>query len=81
MIMSDRLYDTLKGIQRILLPALATLYIGFGEVWAGVIALPYPAQIAATITLIDTFLGVMLGISASNYNKIHEASVDEADGQ
>lgn len=72
MIMKNSTYDILKWIQRIVLPALATLYIGFGEIWAGVINLPYPAQVGATITLIDTFLGAILGISAAAYNKALE---------
>ena len=72
MIMDNKVYDILKWIQRIVLPALATFYIGLGEIWVGIIDLPYPAQIAATITLIDTFLGALLGVSAANYKKVME---------
>lgn len=72
MIMKNSTYDILKWIQRIVLPALATFYIGLGEIWVGIINLPYPAQIAATITLVDTFLGALLGISAAAYNKAME---------
>ena len=38
-----------------------------------IIYLPYPEQVAATITAIDTFLGVILGISSANYYKEQEA--------
>lgn len=67
--MSDKTYDVLKWIQRLLLPALATLYLALGAIWKDIIYLPYPEQVAATITAIDTFLGVILGISSANYYK------------
>ena len=67
--MSDKTYDILKWIQRLLLPALATLYLALGSIWKDIIYLPYPEQVAATITAIDTFLGVILGISSANYYK------------
>lgn len=72
MILNDKVYDVLKWIQRLLLPALATLYLALGSIWKDILYLPYPEQVAATITAIDTFLGVILGISTANYNKLHE---------
>ena len=36
---------------------------------AGIWGLPYGEQVVGTITAIDTFLGVLLGISSANYNK------------
>lgn len=69
MIIKDSVYDVLKWIQRLLLPAIATLYLALGAIWKDIIYLPYPEQVAATITAIDTFLGVILGISTANYNK------------
>ena len=74
--MSDKTYDVLKWIQRLFLPALATLYLALGSIWKDVIYLPYPEQVAATITAIDTFLGVILGISSANYYKEQEANSD-----
>lgn len=67
--MTNKIYDILKWIQRIALPALATLYLAVGSIWAGIISLPYPEQVAATAMAIDTFLGVLLGISHAQYNK------------
>lgn len=69
MILPNKWYDVLKWVAQILLPALASFIIGFGQIWDGIINIPYPAEIAATVTLIDTFLGVLLGISSSNYYK------------
>jgi len=63
--MKNGTYDVLKYIALIILPALATLYAGLGKVWG----LPFTAEIPATITLVDTFLGSALMISTSNYNK------------
>lgn len=62
--MSNKLYDTLKWIAQILLPALGTLYFALAGIWN----FPYGEQIVGTITAIDTFLGVCLGISTINYN-------------
>ena len=63
--LSNDLYDKLKWIALILLPALSVLYLALAGLWD----LPYPEQIAGTIMAIDTFLGAVLGISTENYNK------------
>ncbi len=63
--MSNRLYDILKYIAQIVLPALATLYLTLAGIWG----LPYGEAISGTIMAIDTFLGVLLKISSSNYQK------------
>ena len=65
MILSDRLYNILKYIAQIILPGLATLYLAIAGIWN----LPFGEQISGTIMAIDTFLGVLLGISTANYNK------------
>lgn len=63
--MSNKTYDILKWVAQYLLPALATLYFAVAKIWG----LPYGEEIVGTITAIDTFLGVLLGISTANYNK------------
>ena len=63
--MSNKVYDVLKWIAMYLLPALGTLYFALASIWG----LPYGEQIVGTITAIDTFLGVILGISTTQYNK------------
>ena len=63
--MSNKVYDILKWIAQILLPALATLYFGIAKIWN----LPYSEEIVGTITAIDLFLGALLGISTIQYNK------------
>ena len=66
--MSNKLYDILKWIAQIVLPAIATLYFALASIWG----LPYGEQIVGTITAIDAFLGAILGISTVNYNKRKE---------
>lgn len=66
--MSNKVYDTLKWIAQILLPALGTLYFALAGIWN----FPYAEAVVGTITAVDTFLGVILGISTVNYNKKKE---------
>ena len=75
MIFSNKDYDTLKWIAQIFLPALGTLYFALAQIWG----LPYGEQIVGTISAIDTFLGVCLGISSDNYykNKNGDSSIDD----
>lgn len=63
--MSNKVYNILKWVAMIVLPALATLYLGLSNVWG----LPYGEEVSATITLINTFLGTVLMISTNQYNK------------
>ena len=63
--MSSKVYDILKYITQIFLPAFATLYFALAQTWG----LPYGEEIVGTLTAIDTFLGVCLGISSAKYNK------------
>ena len=63
--MKKEIYDFLKKVALVVLPALATLVITIFEIWD----IPFGQQIGATITAIDTTLGVILGISNRNYNK------------
>ena len=65
MIMNDKVYDILKLIAQVILPALGTLYFAIAQIWG----LPYGEEIVGTITAIDAFLGAVLGISSINYNK------------
>lgn len=63
--LSNKLYDILKWVAQILLPAIATLYFALSSIWG----LPYGEQIVGTITAVDAFLGVCLGVSTMQYNK------------
>ena len=74
--LSNKVYDALKWVAQILLPALGTLYFALASIWG----FPYAEQIVGTITAVDTFLGVILGISTMQYNKIQKVK-EAQDGQ
>ena len=63
--MSNTVYDIIKWIALILLPAIGTLYFALAGIWS----LPYAEQVVGTITAVDTFLGAVLCISTATYNK------------
>lgn len=63
MTLSNKKYDVLKWIAQYFLPALAALWLGLAKVWG----FPYGTEIGATLSLIDVFLGAVLGISSKNY--------------
>ena len=63
--MSNKMYDVLKWIAMVFLPAIATLYFALAGIWG----FPYGEEIVGTITAVDTCLGVLLGISSAQYKK------------
>lgn len=69
--LSNKTYDILKWIAQYLLPAAGTLYFSISQIWG----LPCGEQVVGTITALDTFLGVLLGLSSNTYNK--EIPTDE----
>ena len=71
--MSNNVYDVLKFIAQIVLPALATLWSALGKIWGW----PLVTEITATICAVDTFLGALLGISSMQYAKQEKQPPDE----
>ena len=63
--MSNKLYDILKYIAQVVLPAIGTFYFAIAQIWG----LPYGEQIVGTITALDTLLGALLMISSAQYKK------------
>ena len=66
--MSNKVYNILKYVALIVLPALATLLLGLGELW-NISMMP---KIAGTVTLLATFLGTILQVSTAKYWKEKE---------
>jgi len=62
---SNKVYDVLKWIAQVFLPALITLY----GVIATALNLPYTDIITTIAIGVDAFLGSILGISSYNYHK------------
>ena len=71
--MSNQVYDILKFIAQILLPAIGTLYFALAKIWG----FPYAAEIVGTISAVDAFLGALLGISTMQYNNEQTEAADE----
>lgn len=63
--LNDKIYDILKWLVIIVMPACATLYAALSSVWGW----PFAEQVTTTITAVDTFLGAVLCISTVNYHK------------
>lgn len=72
MIMNSRVYDVLTYIAAIILPALSALYAALAGIWG----LPYAVEITGTIMAIDTFLGALLKVSKSKYDKENSNDFD-----
>lgn len=70
--MSNKVYDVLKKVAQVWLPALGTLYFALASIWG----LPYGEAIVGTITAVDAFLGAVLGISTRLYNA-KQGTLDE----
>lgn len=63
--MSNKVYDILKWIAQMVLPALGTLYFALSQIWG----FPCGEQVVGTVTAIDAFLGAALGFSSAKYNR------------
>lgn len=61
----NKLYDVLKWITMIVIPALAAAYVGLASIWGW----PYADEVAKTAAVVCTLLGALLGISTAQYNK------------
>lgn len=67
--MSNKVYDALKFVAQIVLPALATFYVTIASLWN----LPLAEEISGTIMAVDTLLGTVLMISSNQYNKSNKS--------
>ena len=65
MVFTGRVYDFLKNLALIYLPALGTLYFGLAPFWH----FPNVEEVTGSILVIDTVLGGVLGLSSKSYNK------------
>lgn len=65
---SNQTYDVLKWVAMYLMPGATTLWLALSGIWG----LPYGEEIGGTIAAVNTFLGVLLGISTAQYNKTNK---------
>lgn len=75
MIFSEKVYDILKWIQRVAIPALITFY----GVIAVTLNLQYTEQIITIASAFDALLGALLGIDQIQYNKKKNEQPPEED--
>ena len=61
--LNDGLYDILKWITMIVIPALATAYVGLASVWGW----PYAEAVVGSISAVDVFLGAVLMLDSRRY--------------
>jgi hypothetical protein len=68
MVFSKGVYDKLKFLAQIVLPALGTLYATV----SGLYAWPNTEEVVGTVIAVDAFLGVLLSVSTKFYNDSDE---------
>jgi len=61
----DKVYDVLKWIVMIVIPALTTAYVGLAAIWG----FPFAEEVAKTSAVVCTLLGALLGISTAQFYK------------
>ena len=61
----DKVYNVLKWISMIVLPALGTFYATIGAAWG----LPHVEPVKTTLFALGVLLGACIGISTHNYYK------------
>lgn len=65
MVMNNKVYDVLKWIVMIVIPAITTAYVGLAAIWG----FPFAEEVAKTSAVVCTLLGALLGISNAQYYK------------
>ena len=63
--MSNKVYDVLKFIAQIVLPAIATFWVTLCSIWG----LPLGDEVSRTVMAVDTLLGAILMISNAQYKE------------
>lgn len=71
--LNNKVYDVLKWMALIALPALAVLY----NVLAGVWGWPYASEVSTTINAVIAFIGTLIGISTGAFNKQQEEAAEK----
>lgn len=59
----NKVYDIIKWLSLVVLPAISTLYFALSSIWGW----PYAEQITGTIAAIETLIGAILGVSSFSY--------------
>lgn len=63
--LDNKVYDVLKWIALIAIPAFNVAYSTLAPLWG----LEYVAQITGTLNVVATLIGTLIGISTAKFNK------------
>lgn len=61
--MPNKIFDTLRFWQTVVLPAVGTLYFALSGIWG----LPYGEQVVGTVTALTAFLGAFVEYKRQTY--------------
>lgn len=62
---NDKVYDALKWVALVALPAFGTFYMALAGIWG----FPYGEQVVGTVVAVETLIGTLLQISNMQYKK------------
>ena len=62
--LNDSVYNVLKWVVMIVLPAIATFYALLANTWG----FPYAEEVSKTVMAVCTLCGALLGNSTAEYN-------------
>lgn len=62
---NNKVYDVLKWVVLIVLPALSVLYASLAGLWHW----PYVKEVTGTLAAIEMFIGALIGVSCVQYGK------------
>ena len=58
-LLPNRVYDLIKYVVTVILPAVSVAYVGLAAIWGW----PYADEVSRTIAAVYTFLCALMGIS------------------
>jgi len=67
--MSNEVYDALKAVAQVWLPAIATLWVAISSIWGLPLANEIEQTITAIVVFMDAVLGIALAKASADYNK------------
>jgi len=62
-VLTPQVYNFIKKLVQIVLPAFSVLYLGLSELWG----FPAAEKVVGSVALLTTFLGVLIGITGARY--------------
>ena len=64
----NRVYDVIKLIVTVIMPAASVAYVGLAGIWG----FPYADEVSRTIAVIYTFLCAVMGISRATAKQVED---------